>query len=204
MESTHTKIAENPTADKQQSKTKSNIRSDKTQVQTDIPRPKAQTGAYDTLLNRSNDERMKKRQQEKGIKAEPLDFHQEVQQSNCHTMVNHHQQTSKIIPKYSNSREYKPTRNQNYIDQYNSGSRYDRPRWWSNDRAAQNYQPNQWTSTPRDYREYRHNQSYRNPPSGDATFNNSLLNLSDSQCKVQQDTMQALKKIDQLARLEGK
>ena len=127
MESTHTKIAENPTADKQQSKPKRNIRSDETQVQTDIPRPKAQTDAYDTLLNRANGERMKKRQQEKGIQAETLDFHPEVQQPNHHTMVNCHQKTSEITPKYSNSREYRPARNQNYIDQYNSRSRYDRP-----------------------------------------------------------------------------
>ena len=86
MEFTHTKIAENPTADKQQIKPKRNIRSDETQVQTDIPRPKAQRDAYDTLLNRANDERMKKRQQEKGIQADTLDFHLEVQQLNHHTM----------------------------------------------------------------------------------------------------------------------
>ena len=45
------------------------------QTQTDIPtRPKAQTDAYDTLLNKANDERMKKSKQEKGIQARDSGF----------------------------------------------------------------------------------------------------------------------------------
>ena len=89
------------------------------QTQTDIPtRPKAQTDAYDTLLNKANDERMKKSKQEKGIQAETLDFPPEVQQPNCHVMVNHHQQIAEIPHKYSNSREYRPARNPNYVNQY--------------------------------------------------------------------------------------
>ena len=129
---------------------------------------------------------MKKSKQEKGIQAETLDFPPEVQQPNRHVMVNCHQQIAEIPHKYSNSREYRPARNPNYVDQYS------RSRQWSNDRPTQNYQANQWTSTPRDPREYWHNQSYNN--AGDATFNNSLLNLLDSQHKVQQDTTHTLKK----------
>ena len=38
-----------------------------------MSRPNAQTDAYDTLLNKANDKRMKKNKQEKGIQAEALD-----------------------------------------------------------------------------------------------------------------------------------
>ena len=59
-------------------------------------------------------------------------------------------------------------------------------------------------STPRDYRDNqtfgtrpdrRGNQRYGDPTTGNASFNNSLLNLLDSQHKVQHDTTQALEKI---------
>ena len=55
--------------------------------------------------------------------------------------------------------------------------------------------------TPRDYRDNqtfgtrpdrRGNQRYGDPTTGDTSFNNSLLNLLDSRCKVQHDTTQAL------------
>ena len=51
------------------------------EVQTHIlPRPVAQTDAYDILLSKANDERRKMNRQEKGTQAEALDFHAEVQQ----------------------------------------------------------------------------------------------------------------------------
>ena len=54
-----------------------------------------------------------------------------------------------------------------------------------------------WTSTPRDQ-----NSRYNGPRSqslfGDYTTNNSILNLLDTQCKVQQETTQALTSIIKL------
>ena len=71
VESTHAKLSKN--LQKQQSKLNTNITSVDTQVQTGMSRPKAQTVAYDILLNKANDKRMKKSKQEKGIQAEALD-----------------------------------------------------------------------------------------------------------------------------------
>ena len=68
VESTHAKLSKN--SQQQQNKLNTNITSVDTQVQTGMSRPKAQTVAYDTLLNKANDERMKKSKQEKGIQAE--------------------------------------------------------------------------------------------------------------------------------------
>ena len=54
-----------------------------------------------------------------------------------------------------------------------------------------------WTSTPRDQ-----NSRYNAPRSqslfGENTTNNSLLNILDTQCKVQQETTQALSTIIKL------
>ena len=131
-------------------------------------------------------------------------------------MINQHQPTSQAMlsnVKYNNRREYKTDRNQTsgpYYDQYylnpgqdyhNTGNRFDCYDWnrqWSNDG------PQKWTSTVRDYRDNptfgtrpdrRGNQRYGDPTTGDTSFNNSLLNLLDSQHKVQHDTTQALEKI---------
>ena len=99
-DSTHTKTVENQTLVDQQNKSKRSKRPVETQFQTDVLKPRAssrlktQTDAYNTLLSRANDERMRMNRQEKGTQAETLDFHPEVQQPKHHTMINHHQQTS--------------------------------------------------------------------------------------------------------------
>ena len=51
-----------------------------------------------------------------------------------------------------------------------------------------------WTSTPRDPNS-KYNSSNVPGVSGDTTMNNSLLNILDTQCKVQQETTQALSSI---------
>ena len=67
-----------------------------------LTRPVAQTDAYDILLSKANDERIKMSRQEKGTQTEALDFHAQVQQPidqrHHYTTVNHHQQTTQTIP----------------------------------------------------------------------------------------------------------
>ena len=152
---------------------------------------------------------MRMNRQDKGTQAETLDFHPEVQQPKHHTMINHHQQTSQTNfdthvsnSQYYNNRDTRTGRNRLATgqDYYNSGNRghqhYNRNRWQSNEG------PQQWTSTPRDYKEYQtgnihsdRRNNYSNFTTGDTSFNNSLLNLLDSQQKVQQDTTQVLEKM---------
>ena len=79
VRSTHTKEAENQASGNQTYKRMGSKMSVETQVQTDIlPRPVAQRDAYDILLSKANDERIKMNRQEKGTQAEALSFHAEV------------------------------------------------------------------------------------------------------------------------------
>ena len=80
---------------------------------------------------------------------------------------------------------------QNYFDQRN-------PPRQNQQRIYDNYNQHQfgqhWMSTPRDPNS-RHNYSNLHSLSGETTMNNSLLNILDTQCKVQQETTQALSTI---------
>ena len=79
VSSSHTKEAENQALHNQVYKPMRSKKSIETQGQTDIlTRPVAQTDAYDILLSKANDERIKMNRQEKGTQAEALDIHEEV------------------------------------------------------------------------------------------------------------------------------
>ena len=135
MRSTNTKEAEDQVSSNQAYKPMRSKKSVETQVQTDIlTRPMAQTDAYDILLCKANDERIKMNRQEKRTQAEAMDFHAEVQQPtdqrNHYTTVSHHQQTSQTMtdnPGYSGSRDQRPDRNRINTgqDYYNTGNRFD-------------------------------------------------------------------------------
>ena len=80
---------------------------------------------------------------------------------------------------------------QNYFDQRNPArqnqqNNYDYHNQWQFGKH--------WTSTPRDPNS-KYNSSNVPGVSGDTTMNNSLLNILDTQCKVQQETTQALSSI---------
>ena len=124
--------------------------------------------------------------------------------------INHHQQT--IPPPWNTQNQIPGNHNQKdhwglprYPYGSNTACTHSHNRTWINNYINRNYAGNQWSSTPWDqtnrqnyWQDFRNNQSAHFNTSSDVTFNNSILNLLDSQWKVQEDTTQALSKITEL------